>query len=663
MRPLWLTLFAPLISSAASAMSLSTTMVYPGASLTVQVSGAPAQATVYFVVGHGGVGQGSCLPALGGRCVGVVGPYQVLGTARADRQGRARLQTTAPADIPGEYLAMQAAFLAGPVLSNVVEGPVDHDFDGWADYADLCPRDGNKQDPGACGCGQLDLDANLNGQADCLDAIPYPERSVWEIKAIQPDFWPSHDEISGNLAGGIAVNLVWAEWEPAAQAPPCAGHQEEYGGRCFNINAAWDDTIRDYTDRGLVVTGVLYGVPAWARISACSPVAPGFEIFCAPANSADYGRFVGMIARRYDGRHGHGRVADFVIHNEVNANDWYDVGCGQGLGACDTNTWLDRYAADWNAAYDAVRAEQDTGKVFISLEHHFDARWDTPGAVNPLLSGQTFLSGFAARVGARVWRVAYHPYAPNLFSPDFSADDLSRDGKVTYGSVGGLAGWLYQRFGDIPAARDIHFTESGLNSAAPQSDEPRQDAALCTSFRNILGTPGVRSHVYHRMSDNAAEGGLLLGLRRLDGTAKPAWSTWALMNRVDLPVPLLSCGFEDVPFTRLVRSYHPTRGHWASSRRAPSGFTAEYQWLLQRDPEPGTHQLYECQVGDHNLLSLSPSCEGQLALGPVGWAWDAYAPGRQRLQRCRAGLGTDHFVSTDPGCEGQNVEELLGWTL
>ena len=91
---------------------------------------------------------------------------------------------------------------------------------------------------------------------------------------------------------------------------------------------------------------------------------------------------------------------------EVNANDWFDIGCGQGT-ACDTNAWLDAYAQNYIAAYDGVMAEQPQAKVLVSLEHHFGTTYDQPTAQNPLLSGQTLLTGLAARVGGRAWRVAY----------------------------------------------------------------------------------------------------------------------------------------------------------------------------------------------------------------------------------------------------------------
>ena len=138
---------------------------------------------------------------------------------------------------------------------------------------------------------------------------------------------------------------------------------------------------------------------------------------------------------------------------------------------------------------------------------------------------------------------------------------------------------------------------------------------------------------------------------------------WALANRNDLKPPQLSCGFEDLPYTRLSRSYDAKRGHWASSRLPPPGFTVEKSYRLLRDPAAQTVVLYECRAGNHNFLTRDQNCENQLPLGPVGSIYDGPQNGAIAIYRCTINAGADHFISTDPNCEGQTKESLLGYAL
>ena len=534
------------------------------------------------------------------------------------------------------------------------------EFDcGWV--IDAC---GEKVDCGSCAppleCGYEQ--PNVCGGSAAPPALPYPEKTPYDVKGLQPDFWPDKDEIAGNGAGAIAVNLVWAFWEPTAKSPPCGGDQVEYDGHCFQVDQGVENEIEQYTNRGVVVTGVVYGVPGWARQTIdCSPVAAGFEIFCAPDHAADYARFAGMLARRYDGLGGNGRVADFVIHNEVNTNDWFDVGCGQGK-ACNAEAWMDTYADNYRAAYDAIVSEQPHAKVLMSFTHHFGEEYDKPTKTNPTLSAKNFVTHVAAQLGDRDWRVAYHPYPANLLSPVFSADDLPL---VTYGNVGVIVGWLMAAFPDDPHAWDVQLTESGVNSLAPQSTSQAQANGVCDSLYNVTGTPGITNYIYHRLQDHPAEtaGGLGLGLRDDGGAAKPAWTTWALANRHDLDPPQLSCGFENLPYTRLVRAFKAGRGHWATTRRPPPGFVEEQVYALHYSPQPGTIMLYECMDGDDSFVSKEQSCEGHQPMGPLGYIHTQMVPGGVALYRCVSSSGADHMISSEPGCEGYTTEHLLGYAL
>lgn len=107
-----------------------------------------------------------------------------------------------------------------------------------------------------------------------------------------------------------------------------------------------------------------------------------------------------------------------------------------------------------------------------------------------------------------------------------------------------------------------------------------------------------------------------------------------------------------------------TGKHWASTRRAPSGFVTEAPvGKLSREKVSGTELLYECAINNYasNFLTTDISCGGNRLMGPVGWIWTTSGPGLSPLHSCSLNSGSDHFVSVDSNCEGQTVVGLLGY--
>jgi hypothetical protein len=92
----------------------------------------------------------------------------------------------------------------------------------------------------AAGCGHRGRDpaggprrapAGAIGDADPLGAAR-------RLRSLQPDFWPDEDELVRANIGGVAMNFVWAAWQPARKAAPCDGA----AGEVSAAGSAWRST-------------------------------------------------------------------------------------------------------------------------------------------------------------------------------------------------------------------------------------------------------------------------------------------------------------------------------------------------------------------------------------------------------------------------------------
>ena len=491
--------------------------------------------------------------------------------------------------------------------------------------------------------------------ATFTDKRKYPNRK--SIKGLQPDF-QDVNQIIGNAVHSIALNFVWAEWQPSLKKSTCSSGEVLYNGLCYRVNQAMVDYIKQFTKSEVMVTAVLYGVPDWAKRSCTQAVA---QIFCAPTEQGAkyYGLFVQFIAYYFNGENGNGRIADFVIHNEVNAIEWFNFGCNSG--SCDVDTWTTIYSQSYNSAYDGVKKEQKMAKILISLEHNFfkemDYLWKYKNCV---ISGETFLESLIPKLGNRQWRLAFHSYPPNLLKPEFGANDYPQ---ITFGNIGVLSGWLHKKYPNNPHAWEIQLTENGIN-AIDSSMYPAQRNYLCQAFKNILGTPGVESFIYHRLLDHSDEirQGLALGLWSSKTSFKPAWELFALANRKGVNANYPSCGFELMPYVEMVSGYNG-QFHYVSTRNLPSGYRKLKSFKILRESKADTKLSFECRIGgakgNQAFISFDHNCENMFNMGPMGYLYTTKVENSIPIYRCYVPSIGDHFISSSANCDGEGTKESL----
>ncbi len=113
--------------------------------------------------------------------------------------------------------------------------------------------------------------------------------------------------------------------------------------------------------------------------------------------------------------------------------------------------------------------------------------------------------------------------------------------------------------------------------------------------------------------------------------------------------------------------YAGANGHISTTGPAPSGYNYESTFgSLLTSAQPGTTQLFLCQLGTDYFSSTSTNCEGQQVVASEGWIYTS-APTNVpsvALYRCRVTSTGTHFDTTDPNCEGQSQDAgLLGYLV
>lgn len=286
-----------------------------------------------------------------------------------------------------------------------------------------------------------------------------------------------------------------------------------------------DRQIRPLTDAGVVVSLILL-----AYQSGDSPLNkvllhPGYDK-TAPNRlgafnivTADgvlhFRACLEFLAHRFgDPRVYYGRVANFILGNEVNSH-WFWA----NMGRVSMESFAEDYLRTARIANTALRKISSNTRLYLSLEHHWNIRYPG-GDAGQAFAGRPFLDYFNRRAreqGDFDWHLAFHPYPENLFEPrtwnDKSATTNDDTSRITFKNLE-----LLPRHMNRPEMlyrgqpRRIILSEQGFHTLDKPEGELWQAAAYAYAYYKTANLPGIDSFILHRHVDHGAEGGLNLGL-------------------------------------------------------------------------------------------------------------------------------------------------------
>ncbi|HUR44956.1 MAG TPA: DUF5722 domain-containing protein [Candidatus Saccharimonadales bacterium] len=303
----------------------------------------------------------------------------------------------------------------------------------------------------------------------------------------------------------------------------------------FHRRAVEGIPVKKLNDAGMVVTFILLNYansdPQIRRVmthpdydTACSGKISAFNL-TNPESLGWYEAALEFLANRFSSSSSpHGRVANYIIGNEVNSHfEWYN------LGKAPVEKVVQEYEKAVRVANTAVRKYSPSSRVYLSLEHHWNMAYTRDALKH--CPGKRFLEYFnqiATEQGNYDWNLAFHPYPENLFNPrtwrDKTALPTQDSPRITFKNLDQLTSWFQQPENLYEAKpRHIILSEQGFHSSDKPDGELYQAAGYCYAWYKVQHLSGIDSFILHRHVDNKGEGGLNLGLwtRKSESGATP----------------------------------------------------------------------------------------------------------------------------------------------
>ena len=288
-----------------------------------------------------------------------------------------------------------------------------------------------------------------------------------------------------------------------------------------------DRQVKPLSDAGIVVSLILLDYQSGEAALDRIMLHPNYDPACpnrlsafntsTPDGLKYFKACIEFLAERYSrADRAHGRVANYIIGNEVNSH-WFWC----NMGRTTMETFADDYLRSVRVAHTAIRKFSSHARVYVSLEHHWNIRYPCGDAMQTF-PGRLFLDYFNRRAregGDFDWHLAFHPYPENLFEPrtwnDRTATTNDNTPRITFRNLELLPRYLRRPellYHGQP--RRIILSEQGFHTPDTSEGETVQAAAYCYAYYKTAHLDGIDAFIYHRHVDHQFEGGLKLGLWR-----------------------------------------------------------------------------------------------------------------------------------------------------
>jgi len=301
-------------------------------------------------------------------------------------------------------------------------------------------------------------------------------------------------------ASGASMTRVDVGWASVQQGGP--GRLESwYTDRLDALVAAADA-------RGIKLLLTFMGTPCWASTApdslkqSCAGEWWNRDVMTyAPRDPAEYAAALSMVAARYKGK-----VTAWEIWNEPNHQDFWKAPDQAAA-----------YAALVKAAYPAVKAADPAAMVIAGALSESD-------------------HAFAARLYQLGIKGYFDAFSVHPYSADYSPLDPRETVDPRYSFVRGVPAVrdVMVRNGD---QRPIWLSEAGFSTATTRTDErwrngvseETQAEFVREQLRQVARWSYVQVSIWYHLKDLTSDRTDLFGncgLRRWDGSAKPAWAAF-----------------------------------------------------------------------------------------------------------------------------------------